>query len=201
MDVRCYNGHALDLYIQAGGSWEALAEELEAADDEGWFYYNPHRVWFVAEWSRIINSTYFWTSPLTVHCPYRYRTMRTYPLPFIHNMAYTVMSPEDFVTPISTRNWEGYRLGAQDCWYTCMLEDLVAEANEEGVACDEAEASLAEMRDLMPTSDEVQEVAGEDYANYPVVSNLADDLEGADYERMRRTTADHIIALLNALGE
>lgn len=195
MDVRCYNGHALDLYIQAGGSWEALAEELAQAGDEGWFYYNPHRVWFVAEWSRIINSIYFWTGPLTVHCPYRYRTMRTWPLPFIHNMAYSVMSPEDFVTPIATRNWEGFRLGAQDCWYACMLEDLVAQARERGGDCAEAEAWLAELRDLMPATDEVQEVSSVDYTDYPVVSNLADDLSGADYERIRRTTATHIIAL------
>ncbi len=200
MDLRCYNGHALDLYIQAGGSWEALGEELAAAGDEGWFYYNPHRVWFVAEWSRIINSTYFWTSPLTVHCPYRYRTMRTYPLPFVHNMAYSVMSPMDFVTPIATRNWEGFRLGAQDCWYACMLEDLVAQAHERDVACTEAEAWLEELRGLMPTSDEVQDVTSPDFTNYPVVSKLANDLSGADFERMRRTTAEQIVALREALG-
>jgi len=200
MDIRCYNGHALDLYIQAGGSWEQLAAELEEAGDEGWMYYNPHRVWYTAEWSRIINSVYFWTSPLTCHCPYRYRTMRTWPLPFIHNMAYTVMSPEDFVTPISTRNWEGFRLGAQDAWYFCMLEDLVQWARERGIDCGEAEAWLDEVRDLMPTSDEVQSVSSKDYAKYPVVSNMADDLAGADYERVRRRTADLIIELRERLG-
>ena len=56
--------------------------------------------------------------------------MRTYPLSFTHNMAYSVCSPEDLGAPIATRQWEGYRLGAQDAWYFSMLEDLVAEAQE-----------------------------------------------------------------------
>ena len=199
MDLRCYNGHALDLYIQAGGSWEALEQELAAAGDEGWFYYNPHRSWFVAEWSRIINSLYFHASPLTVHCPYRYRTMRTWPLAFIHNMAYTVPSPEDFVTPISTRNWEGFRLGAQDCWYYCMLEDLVTQARERGIPCADAEAWLAELRATVPTTEEVQEVSRREYSDYPVVSKLADDMAGADFERIRRRTAEQIVALREKL--
>lgn len=200
MDIRCYNGYALDRYLQAGGSWEALGAELAAAGDEGWLYFNPHRSWYVAEWARIINGLHLWTSPLTVHCPYRYRTMRSYPLPFVHNMAYTVPSPEDFVTPIATRNWEGFRLGAQDTWYFCMLEDLVAQARERGVDAAAAEAWLAELRALEPTSAEVQTVSRLEYENYPVISTIADRLTGADYERLRRTTADHIVALRAALG-
>ena len=200
MDLRCHNGHALDMYLQAGGSWQALGEELAAAGDEGWFYYNPHRAWFVAEWSRVINGLYFWTSPLSVHCPYRYRTMRSWPLPFIHNMAYTIMSPEDFVTPIATRNWEGFRLGAQDTWYLCMLEELVAQGTQRGIDCAAVRAWLDEVRAMMPTSDEVQAVSREEYANYPVVSTIADRLTGADYERLRGTTAEHIVALQEALG-
>lgn len=136
----------------------------------------------------------------TVHCPYRYRTMRSYPLPFIHNMAYTVPSPEDFVTPIATRNWEGFRLGAQDTWYFCMLEDLVAQARERGVDAAAAEAWLAELRALEPTSAEVQTVSRPEYENYPVISTLAERLTGADYERLRRTTAEHIVAPRAALG-
>ncbi len=200
MDIRCYNGYAMDRHLQAGGSWQALGEELAAAGDEGWLYFNPHRSWYVAEWARIINGLYLWTSPLTVHCPYRYRTMRSWPLPFIHNMAYTVMSPEDFVTPIATRNWEGFRLGAQDTWYLCMLEELVGQATERAVDCAAARAWLDEVRAMMPTSDEVQTVSREEYANYPVVSTIADRLTGADYERLRRTTANHIVALRAALG-
>ncbi|MGC9317567.1 MAG: LamG-like jellyroll fold domain-containing protein [Armatimonadota bacterium] len=201
MDIRGYNGHALDLWIQAGHSWEELAGVLEESGDEGWFYYNPHRVWYTARWSRIINGLYFHRTPLTVHCPYRYRTMRTWPLPFIHNMAYTVVSPEDLVTPIATRNWEGFRLGAQDAWYFCMLEDLVTQAQRREIDADEAEAWLAHVRDLVPTSPQVQEVSREEYANYPVVSNMADKLSGADLEQIRRTTAGHIVALREMLGK
>ncbi len=200
MDIRCYNGYAMDRHLQAGGSWQALGEELASAGDEGWLYFNPHRSWYVAEWARIINGLYLWTSPLSVHCPYRYRTMRSWPLPFIHNMAYTVMSPEDFVTPIATRNWEGFRLGAQDTWYLCTLEDLVARATERGVECADARTWLDEVRAMMPTSNEVQTVSRPEYGNYPVVSTIADRLTGADYERLRRTTADHIVALRAALG-
>ncbi|MEA3402130.1 MAG: LamG-like jellyroll fold domain-containing protein, partial [Armatimonadota bacterium] len=149
MDIRGYNGHALDLWIQAGHSWEELAGVLEESGDEGWFYYNPHRAWYTAKWSRIINGLYFHRTPLTVHCPYRYRTMRTWPLSFIHNMAYTVMAPEDLVTPIATRNWEGFRLGAQDAWYLCMLEGLVAQAQQRDIDAEAAKAWLAQVRDLV----------------------------------------------------
>ncbi|MEA3401392.1 MAG: hypothetical protein U9R79_09160, partial [Armatimonadota bacterium] len=114
--------------------------------------------------------------------------------------AYTVMAPEDLVTPIATRNWEGFRLGAQDAWYLCMLEGLVAQAQQREIDAGEAKAWLAQVRDLVPISSEVQEVSREEYSNYPVVSTMADRLSGADLEDVRRTTARHIVALREALG-
>ncbi len=201
VDLRCYHGYGLDLRLQAGHTWEELAQELETAGDEGWVYYNPHRPFFVARWSRIVNGLYLWWSPLTVHCPYRYRTMRTYPLSFIHNMAFSVMSPADFKTPIATRNWEGYRLGAQDTRYFCMLEDLVAQAEEaQKPEAAEAKAWLQHLRELQPTIDEIQDVPEDERRNYPLLYTVAQRLDGKAMEDLRLKTADQIIALREALG-
>ena len=201
VDVRCYNGHALDLWIQAGHTFEELAQELERAGDEGWMYYNPHRPFYTAKWSRIVNGLYMWWSPLHVHCPFRYRTMRTYPLSFSHNMGYSVKSQEDFTTPIATRPWEGFRLGAQDAWYFCMLEDLVAKGQARPMREAEAAAAwLRRLRALMPAADKIQEIAEKQCRDYPVVYTVAKRLDGKAMAELRLNTAKHIIALREALG-
>jgi hypothetical protein len=201
MDIRCYNGHALDLWLQAGHTFDELGQQLEGAGDEGWTYYNPHRPFYTARWSRIINGLYLWWSPLRVHCPYRYRTMRTYPLSFIHNMAYSVKSLEDMKTPIATRNWEGYRLGMQDASYFCMLEDLVAQAEQQGKAeAQPARAWLQHLRDLQPTIEEIQDVPEDERRNYPLVYTVAQRLDAAAMDELRLKSAQHIMALREALG-
>jgi len=194
VDVRGYNGHALDLWIQAGHTFDELRQELEQIGDEGWVYYNPHRPFFVAKWARIVNGLFMWWSPLMVHCPYRYRTMRGYPYSFIHNMGFSVRSIQDLKTPIATRQWEGFRLGAQDVWYICMLEDLVAQA-EESVPRQAAVEWLACLRSMMPKANEIQGIDNES----PVVFKVAERLDGAAYEKLRLTTAEHIIKLRQAL--
>ncbi len=199
MDIRGYHGYSQALWLQSGHTWDELAKDVEESGDESWMYYNPHRPFYNAEWSRIINGLYMWWSPIRVHCPYRYRTMRTWPLPFIHNMAYTVRSFEDMKTPVATRQWEGFRLGMQDCRYFCMLEDLVAEAGKAQVDCAAAEAWIQELRDMMPDPRDIEGIEGPQ-ANYPLTHTVAEMLAGEDYERIRRTTADHIIAVRRALG-
>lgn len=201
MDIRCYNGHALDLWLQAGHTFAELGEELERSGDEGWMYYNPHRPFYTAKWSRVINGLYLWWSPLRVHCPFRYRTMRAYPLSFTHNMGYTVKSGHDGVTPVSTRQWEGYRLGMQDCTYFCMLQDLAARASEaRPAAAAKAEMWLEHLRELMPASADIQEIDEKACQDYPVVYTVASRLDGRALDDIRRRTAALIIELRQALG-
>ena len=190
VDVRCYNGHALDLWIQAGHTFDELKRELERSGDDGWVYYNPHRPFFIAKWARIVNGLFMWWSPLKVHCPYRYRTMRGYPYSFIHNMGFSVRSVQDLKTPIATRQWEGFRLGAQDVWYICMLEDLVTRAKDSAPALAAAEW-LKHLHSLMPKAEEIQGIDNES----PVVLKVAERLDGAAYEKLRLTTAEHIIRI------
>jgi len=52
---------------------------------------------------------------------------------------------------------------------------------------------------MMPDPRKIEGIEGPE-ANYPLVHTVADMLSGDDYERIRRTTADHIIALRAALG-
>jgi len=196
VDIRCYNGHALDLWIQAGHSFDELSEELRRSGDEGWMYYNPHRPFFTAKWARIVNGLYMWWSPLHVHCPYRYRTMRTYPLPFIWNMGFSVMSLKDFKTPIATRQWEGFRLGAQDAWYFCMLEDLVAKAGEMNTPeVQKAKTWLEHLRNMMPEADDIKDIE----SNYPILVKTSERLDGKGFEDIRLKTAENIIALRRLL--
>jgi hypothetical protein len=199
MDIRGYHGYSQAKWLQSGHAWDELAQEIADADDEMWMYYNPHRPFYVAEWSRVINGLFMWWSPIKVHCPFRYRTMITWPLPFIHNMAYTVRSLRDMKTPIALRNWEGFRLGMQDCRYLCMLEDLVTRAKVEGAACVEAEAWLAGVREMMPDPRGIARIDGPEN-NYPLVRTVSETLSGSDFQSMRRTTADHIVALRQAMG-
>jgi len=201
MDVRGYNGHALDCWIQAGHTWDELAQSLDESGDEGWMYYNPHRPFYTAKWARIINGLYLWWSPLRVHCPYRYRTMRTYPLSFTHNMAYTVPSLDDGQPPIATRQWEGYRLGAQDAWYFTMLEDLAAAADERSPAqAASARRWLAQLRALMPRAEQIQKMPDDQRKNYPVVLTVASHLDGDRLESTRLRTAEEIVSLREAMG-
>ncbi|HUT87974.1 MAG TPA: hypothetical protein VMY37_00615 [Thermoguttaceae bacterium] len=201
VDVRGYNGHALDCWIQAGHTWDELAQTLKESGDEGWMYYNPHRPFYTAKWARIINGLYLWWSPLRVHCPYRYRTMRTYPLSFTHNMAYSVPSPDDLGPPIATRQWEGYRLGAQDAWYFSMLEDLVTEAQERALPhAASARQWLEHLRELMPKAEQIQDMPDDERKNYPVVLTVASRLSGDQLEEVRLRTAEHIVSLRESLG-
>ena len=58
MDVRGYHGYSQAKWLQSGHTWDELAQEIADAGDEMWMYYNPHRPFFVAEWSRVINGLY-----------------------------------------------------------------------------------------------------------------------------------------------
>jgi len=201
MDIRCYNGHALDLWLQAGHSFEELGKILKESGDEGWTYYNPHRPFFTSKWARIVNGLYLWWSPLHVHCPFRYRTMRTYPPSFTHNMGFGIQSPLDPKTVIATRQWEGFRLGVQDARYFCMLEDLVAQAGDRDTPeVQQAKEWLDHLRRLMPSVEDIQEIPDMRCKNYPVLYTVAARLDGQAFHDLRAKTADHIMALRKVLG-
>ena len=199
VDIRGYHGYSQALWLQSGHTWDEEAKALAASGDEAWMYYNPHRPFYVAEWSRVINGLYLWWSPIHVHCPYRYRTMTTWPLSFSHNMAYTVRSIEDNKTPIALRNWEGFRLGMQDCRSLCMLQDLLAQAEQRNVDCADAKAWLEQVRAMMPDPRDIGPIEGPEN-NYPLVYTVAKTLSGDDYDQIRRTTAQHIVALREKMG-
>ena len=50
----------------------------------------------------------------------------------------------------------------------------------------------------MPDPREIPEIDGPEN-NYPLVRTVSEMLKGSDFESMRRTTADHIIALRQAM--
>ena len=198
VDVRGYNGHGLELWIQGNHKFKRLAQEMKKTGDTAWMYHNPNRPYYVAKWSRIINGLFMWWAPVKVHIPFRYRTIREQPFKFIHNMGYTIASPEDGVTPIALRNWEAFRLGAQDVFYFAMLEELVNKAREKKLK-EAARASLwlNKIQWLCPRAEDIQEM---DNNRSPLIEKVAERLDGKELERIRHHTAELIINLRESLS-
>ncbi len=198
VDIRSYTGYAMEIGYQSGVfDFPGLAEEIGKSGDKAWFYQNPNHPYYTAEWSRIVNGLYMWIIPMEVHIPFRYRTMRSPPFDFSHNMGYTVASPEDGVTPVPLRNWLGMRLGMQDCWHLCMLEDLIHKASPDSPPARAAQAWLEKVRALLPKPEELPAPTyGEGYgSSSPLLTKFAARLDGNDIEQIRRRTIKHILAL------
>ncbi|NOX55612.1 MAG: hypothetical protein GXP27_14470, partial [Planctomycetes bacterium] len=198
VDVRCYNGHAMDEWIRAGHSFEELARELKRSGDEAWVYYNIRGSFFKAEWTRLVNGFYLWISPLRVHVPWMYYSVHGNPVddtdgPRLrgHDFVYAVPDPQQPDRLISTRHWEAFREGFDDMRYIGTLEDWIAERKGTTEA-KAAQAWLDRLRArLCPDPEKLQQVEGES----PILQTWAKQFDGPDYRRFRREAADWIIRL------
>jgi len=196
VDVRCYNGHCMDEWLQAGHTFDELAEQLRKTGDEAWIYYNIRGSFFLAQWMRIVNGLYMWLGPFKVHCPWMYHSYQGDPFddtdgPRLrgHDFAYAVPDPADGKTPVPTRHWEAYREGVDDMRYIAMLEDLIAGRNDK--PAQDARKWLDSIRAGIPWGD-VAAIEEES----PVLIAVTRKFSGDDLQKMRYTTARHIIKVL-----
>ncbi|MCG6958182.1 MAG: hypothetical protein LJF04_19505, partial [Gemmatimonadetes bacterium] len=203
VDIRGYNGHSMDAWLQAGHDFGELAGDLTKSGDEGWIYYNVRGSFFLAEWTWLVNSYYLWMSPLKAHTPWRYYNVHGNPLddtdgPRIrgHDRGYAVPSPEDGKTIIPTRQWEAYREGIEDLRYLSLLDSLLDVARSRTPpAASSAEKWLEQLRGNLPRlPQDLAGIRGES----PVLRWFSARYRGADYQSWRRRTADEIVKLMEA---
>lgn len=202
VDVRCFNGHVMDSWIQAGNTFEDLRKEMEASGDEAWLYHNIRGSFFPAEWMRLVNGFYLWISPIKVHVPWMYYSYQMNPMdstdgPELRggDFAYAVPDPNDLTAMIPTRHWEAYREGVDDMRYLRTLERLV-EQNSGTPEADRARRWLEQLRRrLTPSHEELQKIETES----PLLVWLAAKFDGVDYDAFRKESA-RLIADLQALG-
>lgn len=198
VDVRCYNGHCMDNYLRAGNTFDDLRRELDAAGDEAWLYHNIRGSFFPAEWTRLVNGYYLWISPLKIHVPWMYYAFKGNPFdatdgPYERggDFAYAVPDPHDPARMIPTRHWEGFREGIDDLRYLSTLETAI----EKHPGTPEAQAAARWLTGLRtgvtPGHADLEPIEEES----PVLVFLAKKLDGADYRRIRRQAADHILRL------
>ncbi len=198
VDVRCYNGHALEEWVHAGHTFDDLRHELEEAGDEGWTYHNIRGAFFESEWPRLVNGLWLWGSPLRVHVPWMYYSFSGNPLDATDgprtrgaDFAYAAPDPRDPTRLVSTRHWEAFREGVDDIRYLATLEFLLRERPDSPHA-GEAQAWLDRLRrSVAPVPAELQAIEKES----PILVWLSQRLNGAEYRRLRREAAEHITRL------
>ncbi|HID21908.1 MAG TPA: hypothetical protein EYP14_05845 [Planctomycetaceae bacterium] len=204
VDVRCYNGHAMDEWIRAGHSFEELARALNRSGDEAWVYYNIRGSFFKAEWTRLVNGFYLWISPLRAHVPWMYHSTHGNPVddtdgPRLrgHDFVYAVPDPRHPEQLISTRHWEAFREGFDDMRYLATLEHLIEKRGDSPTA-HAARAWLERLRSkLRPDPKKLRQVEGES----PILQTWAELFDGPDYRRFRREAAGWIVQLSGAAKE
>lgn len=198
VDVRCFNGHVMDSWIQAGNTFEDLAKEMAASGDEAWLYHNIRGSFFPAEWTRLVNGFYMWISPLKVHVPWMYYAYKMNPMDCTDgselrggDFAYAVADPDNPNAMIPTRHWEAYREGVDDMRYLRTLERLV----EQHAGTPQAERAgqwLAKLRErVTPSHEELQRIETES----PLLVWLAAEFDGEDYRRFREEAGSLIAEL------
>jgi hypothetical protein len=171
---------------------------LDAAGDEAWLYHNIRGSFFPAEWTRLVNGYYLWISPLKIHVPWMYYAFKGNPFdatdgPYERggDFAYAVPDPHDPARMIPTRHWEGFREGIDDLRYLSTLETAI----EKHPGTPEAQAAARWLTGLRtgvtPGHADLEPIEEES----PVLVFLAKKLDGADYRRIRRQAADHILRL------
>ena len=197
VDVRSYNGHAMDEWIRSGHTFAQFANQLKQSGDEAWTYYNIRGSFFKAEWTRLVNGFYLWVSPLRVHVPWMYYSVGGNPLDDTdsahHDFVYGIPDPADPSQMISTRHWEAFRAGVEDMRYLRTLESLVARhaGSREAQA---ASAWLDSLRERLAfTTGQLQAIKHES----PILVLWSQRFDGADYRRFRRAAARHIQTLQN----
>lgn len=201
-DVRCYNGHVMDWWIQAGHSFDELAQQLKASGDEAWTYYNMRGSFFLPIWTRLVNSLYLYASPLKCHVPWMYHSYKGNPFddtdgPAVkgHDFGYAFPSPDDGMTPIPTRSWEAFRDGVYDMAYFEMLERLIATVKPKNPAATQAaEDWLAHVKGLVPSSEQIADIEEES----PILVYWTRGMRGDDLQEIRYKTARFIIELQKA---
>lgn len=189
VDIRCYHGHSIDMWLAAGHTFEELRAELEGSGDEAWTYYNPRSVDVTPEWMRIVNGVWLWMSPITTHCPWIYNAYRGDPLDDADGHDYGYAFPVgDEIVP--TRLWEAYREGVDDVKYLYTLESLIAERRRvKPQAAQEAEEWLRRLRERLLNLPLEEEQSA-------LVRAIAEKYSGDDYQQWRRECAGHILTLL-----
>jgi len=198
VDVRCYNGHCMDSWYRVQGSFDPLRQELEAAGDEAWIYHNIRGSFFKAEWTRLVNGYYLWISPLKVHVPWMYYSIKGNPFDATDgprlkggDFAYAVPDPDDPSRIVPTRHWEAFREGVDDVRYLQTLEAFV----DERAGSREAEAAQAWLdnlrRGVTPTKEQLQPIEKES----PLLVFLSQKLDGPLYRSIRRQAAEHVLRL------
>lgn len=203
VDVRCYNGHAMDSWIQADHSFNELAEQLARSGDEAWMYYNIRGSFFRPEWMRLANGFYMWISPIRGHFPWMYYRYHGNPLDDLdgpaakaHDFVFGVPDPEAPTRMISTRHWEAYREGIDDMCYLSTLEDLIAE-HAADPAARQAQAWLDELRAiLIAPPDQLKAIDKES----PIMIWLSERYDGAKHRQVRRRAAEFIERLSRPAG-
>jgi len=198
VDVRCYNGHCMDSWIRAGNTFRDLKRDLDESGDEAWLYHNIRGAFFPAEWTRLVNGYYMWISPMKVHVPWMYYSFQGNPFdatdgPRLRggDFAYAAPHPDDPTEMVPTRHWVGFREGVDDMRYLTTLEALVEE-HRGSAASDAARAWLEDLRrGVTPGVSDLGPIEEES----PLLVWLAGKLDGADYRRLRRQAAGHIVAL------
>ncbi|NLO05648.1 MAG: hypothetical protein GX131_07425 [candidate division WS1 bacterium] len=201
IDVRSINGHSLETWLQAGNTWEDLEQILAEAGDDGWIYHNQRGSFYRNGWNRFINGLFMWVSPLEVHVPWMYYSVKGNPFDDTdadgHDFVYAVPHPDDPTLMISTLHYENFREGYDDMRYIKTLEQLISQARAAGVDVAAAEGWLAEMRAMLPQlPEDIQGIELE--SPYTVAATTK--FSGADWDAMRERTAQHIIALRNAMN-
>jgi hypothetical protein len=196
VDVRCYNGHVMDTWLRAGHTFDELRRELETSHDEAWTYYNIRGSFFKAEWTRLVNGFYLWTSPIKVHVPWMYYSTSGNPLDDTdgtHDFAYAVPDPDHPGRMIPTRHWEAFREGIDDQGYLQTLADLVREHPGSREARTAGAWLDALRRKVTPKPADLEPITQES----PVLIWLAGKFNGPDYRQFRREAAGHIQRLMS----
>ena len=201
VDVRCFNGHVMDSWIQAGNTFEDLKREMETTGDEAWLYHNIRGSFFPAEWTRLVNGFYMWISPIEVHVPWMYYSYKMNPMdctdgPELRggDFAYAVPDPNNPNAMIPTRHWEAYREGVDDMRYLRTLERLI-EQHKGTPQADRAARWLVKLRQrVTPSHEDLQKIETES----PLLVYLAAQFDGADYRQFREE-ASALIAELQSM--
>ena len=148
VDLRCYHGHSIGLWMAAGHRIEELERELKESGDEAWTYYNPRSILVTPECMRIVNGVWLWMMPIKVHLPWCYNSYSGDPLDDGDGHDYGFAFPVDGEI-VSTRLWEAYREGVDDMRYIVTLEELIEERRDDPEAkatCRKAQAWLDGLR-------------------------------------------------------
>ena len=202
IDVRSYNGHSLESWLQAGHTWNDLAQLLQKSGDEGWIYHNMRGAFFAPKYNRFINGLFMWVSPLKAHVPWMYYSYDGSPFDDTDNdhfdFGYAFPNPENPTQMISTLHWETFREGYDDMRYIVTLQDTIAKAQAKGVDVKAATQWLDHIKSTLPQLPQgIKTIDQED----PYTVAATQHLSGADLDKLRDQTAQYIVQLQTSMNK